>query len=356
MTEDQTGGSGRRTDAGTALTSDARPVSAALQRRHALALMGAALGLPVLGGAALAQDYPTRSITMIIPFPAGGPTDAVGRVVGERMRAELGQTIVQENIGGASGSIGLGRLARSPADGYTIEVGNWGAHVVNGAIYKLPYDLKEDFEPIALLARSPQVVLSKKAVPATDLKSLIAWLKENSGKVTIGTSGVGSPPHMAALLFFQLTGVKGELIPYRGAAPAVQDLIAGNIDMLITDPTSSMPHVRSGSIKGYAVSAKQRLASAPEIPTAAEAGLPDFEIATWNAMFAPKGTPQPIIQKLNAAATVALADPAVVAKFTSLGQEIPARAEQTPAALRALIEADIEKWWPIIKASNIKPE
>ncbi len=325
-------------------------------RRRFLRLAGAALSLSMMPYAAKAQDYPSRPITMIIPYPAGGPTDSVGRIVAERMRADLGQPVVLENVSGAAGSIGLGRLARSAADGYTINVGNWSAHVVNGAIYNLPYDLKTDFEPVALLARSPQVVLSKKAVPADDLKSLIAWVKANSGKVTIGTSGVGSPPHVAAILFLKLIGAEAQLIPYRGAAPAVQDLTAGNIDMLITDPTSSVPQVRAGTIKGFAVSSSQRMSGVPEIPTAEEAGLPGFHVYTWNAMFAPKGTSPQIISRLNAAAVSALADPAVQARFKTLGQEIPSKDEQTPAALAALVKSDIEKWWPIIKAANIKPE
>jgi tripartite-type tricarboxylate transporter receptor subunit TctC len=327
-----------------------------IPRRRFLHLAGAGLALPALSRAAHGQAYPSRPITMIVPYPAGGPTDTVGRTVAEWMRRELGQPIVLENITGAAGSIGLGRLARAPADGYTIEVGNWSAHVVNGAIYNLPYDLKNDFEPIALLARAPQVVLSSKAVPAHDLKSLIAWMKANPGKATIGTAGVGSPPHIAAVLFLKLTGTQAQLVPYRGAAPAVQDLVMGQIDMTLTDPTSAVPQVRAGTIKGYAVSARERLAAAPDIPTADEAGLPGFYVSTWNAMFAPKGTPKPIIAKLNAAAVAALADPAVRSRFTALGQEIPPRDEQSPEALDALVKADIEKWWPIIKAANIKPE
>jgi tripartite-type tricarboxylate transporter receptor subunit TctC len=326
-----------------------------IARRRFLQLAGAGVATPVLPRLAAAQAYPAHPITMIVPYAAGGSTDTVGRTVAERMHAELGQPIVLENVSGAAGSIGLGRVARAAPDGYTIEVGNWSAHVVNGAIYNLPYDLKTDFEPIILCARSPQVVVSKKTLPPNDLKGLIAWVKANSGKYTIGTAGVGSPPHISALLFLKLTGTEAQLVSYRGGAPAIQDLVAGQIDIVITDPTTSVPQVHAGTIKGYAVSAATRLESAPEIPTAEEAGLPGFIVSTWNALFAPKGTPKDVIAKLNAAAVTALADPTVKKLLTAVGQEIPPRAEQTPEALGALVKADIEQWWPIIKAANIKP-
>jgi tripartite-type tricarboxylate transporter receptor subunit TctC len=327
----------------------------AIARRRFLHLAGAGVATPVLPRLAAAQAYPAHPITMIVPYAAGGSTDTVGRTVAERMHAELGQPIVLENVSGAAGSIGLGRVARAAPDGYTIEVGNWSAHVVNGAIYNLPYDLKTDFEPIILCARSPQVVVSKKTLPPNDLKGLIAWVKANSGKYTIGTAGVGSPPHISALLFLKLTGTEAQLVSYRGGAPAIQDLVAGQIDIVITDPTTSVPQVHAGTIKGYAVSAVTRLESAPEIPTAEEAGLPGFIVSTWNALFAPKGTPKDVIARLNAAAVTALADPTVKKLLTAVGQEIPPRAEQTPEALGALVKADIEQWWPIIKAANIKP-
>ena len=327
-----------------------------IARRRFLQLAGAGVATPALPRLAAAQAYPAHPITMIVPYAAGGSTDTVGRTVAERMHAELGQPIVLENVSGAAGSIGLGRVARAAPDGYTIEVGNWSAHVVNGAIYNLPYDLKTDFEPIILCARSPQVVVSKKTLPPNDLKGLIAWVKANSGKYTIGTAGVGSPPHISALLFLKLTGTEAQLVSYRGGAPAIQDLVAGQIDIVITDPTTSVPQVHAGTIKGYAVSAARRLESAPEIPTAEEAGLPGFIVSTWNALFAPKGTPKDVIARLNAAAVTALADPTVKKLLTAVGQEIPPRDEQTPEALGALVKADIEQWWPIIKAANIKPQ
>ncbi|MEW6451411.1 MAG: tripartite tricarboxylate transporter substrate-binding protein [Pseudomonadota bacterium] len=319
-------------------------------------MAGTGLVLPTLPRAASAQDYPSKPITMIVPYAAGGPTDTVGRVVTERMRAELGQTIVSENVGGAGGSIGLGRLARSAPDGYTINVGNWSAHVVNGAIYTLPYDLKTDFEPIVLLALAPQIIVARKAIPAYDLKGLIAWIEANGDKTTFGTAGGGSPPHVGAALFQSMTRTKGPYISYRGNALAVQDLVAGQIDIVVSDPTTATPQIRAGTIKAYAVAAPTRLSALPEVPTSAEAGLPGFTVSTWNALFAPKGTPKAIIDTLNAAAVKALADPAVQSRLSAAGQQIPPRDQQTPEALGALVKADIDKWWPIIKAAGIKAE
>jgi len=327
-----------------------------IARRRFLQLAGAGAIVPALYSLAASQTYPSRPITMIVPYAAGGPTDTIGRTVAKRMEAELGHPIVLENVSGAAGSIGLGRVARAAPDGYTIEVGNWSAHVVNGAIYDLPYDLKTDFAPIILCARAPEVVLSRKTIAAGDLKGLIAWAKENSGKYTIGHSGAGSAPHIAGLEFLKLTGTQAALVAYRGSAPSIQDLIAGHIDIVITDPTTSVPQIHAGTIKGYAITAVKRLGSAPEIPTVDEAGLPGFYVATWNGLLAPKGTPSSIIARLNAAGVVAMADPAVRKLLTDLGQELTTREEQTPESFAAVLKADIEKWWPIIKAANIKPQ
>jgi tripartite-type tricarboxylate transporter receptor subunit TctC len=304
----------------------------------------------------VAQVYPARPITMLVPFPAGGPTDAVGRILGERMRASLGQPVTVENVAGAGGSIGIGRVARAAPDGYTIAIGIWSTHVANAAIYTLQYDVVKDFEPIALLASAPQLILARNAVPANDLIGLIAWLKANPDKASQGTAGVGSPPHIAGILFQHMTDTRFQFVHYRGSAPAVQDLVAGQIDIGNDSPITSLPQVRAGSIKAYAVTAKSRLASALDIPTVDEAGLPGFYFAVWFAFFAPKGTPKPIIDKLNVATVEALGAPGVRARFADLGLDLFPREQQTPAALGALQKADIDKWWPIIKAAGIKAE
>jgi tripartite-type tricarboxylate transporter receptor subunit TctC len=303
-----------------------------------------------------AQVYPSRPITIIVPFPAGGPTDTIARIVSEVMSTSLAQSVIVENVTGAAGTIGAGRVARATPDGYTLCVGFLGTHVLNGAIYSLDYDIVKDFEPIALLASNPQLIVAKKAVPAQDLKGLIAWLKANPGKATQGSAGIGSPAHVSGAYFQRSTGTTFQFAQYRGAAPAMQDLVGGHIDLMFDQPPNSLPHMRDGKIKAYAVTAKVRLASAPDIPTVDEVGLPGFYISVWSGMWAPKGTPQQVISKLNAAVVDALANQTVQRRLADLGQEVPARDQQTPAALATYQAAQIEMWWPIVKAMNLKPE
>jgi tripartite-type tricarboxylate transporter receptor subunit TctC len=318
--------------------------------------LGLAAALAILAGiaGAAAQTYPSRPITLIVPFPAGGSTDAVGRILVERMRTSLGQPIVIENVGGAGGSIGVGRVARAAPDGYTLDIGQWDTHVANGATYPLAYDLMKDFEPVALISSNPLLILARKTMPADDLKGLISWLKANPDKATQAIPTAGS--HVAGILLQKQTDTRFAFVPYRGGAPAMQDLVAGQIDMMIIQAAVALPQVRGGAIKAYAVTAKSRFAAAPGVPTVDEAGLPGLYISGWFALFAPKSTPRPVIDKLNAAVVEALAEPAVRARLADLGQEIPPREQQTPEALAAFHKAEVEKWWPIIKAANIKGE
>jgi tripartite-type tricarboxylate transporter receptor subunit TctC len=313
----------------------------------------------VLAGMSLAQaqPYPSRPIIMVVPFGAGGPLDTVARTLAERMRVSLGQQVVIENVTGASGTIGVGRVARAAPDGYTVGIGNWPTHVVNGAVFQLQYDLLKDFEPVARLSSNPYVLVGKKGLPAADLKELIAWLKANPDGATQGTAGPGSGQHVSGVYFQSATGTRYKFAAYRaGSSDIMRDLVGGHIDLTFDQAVTALPHVRNGDVKAYAVTASTRLAAAPDIPTMDEAGAPGVYISTWNGLWVPKGTPPDVITKLTTAAMDALADPAVRERLAGLGQEIPPPEQQTAEALGRHHKAEIEKWWPIIKAANIKVE
>ena len=316
----------------------------------------AAVLLTGVVGTAQAQPYPSRPITFVVPFAAGGPTDTLARILTERMRAPLGQTVIIENATGAAGSIGVGRVARAAPDGYTVSIGHWSTHVVNGAIYSLPYDLLADFDPVTLLPANPQLIVTRTSVPAKDLKELIDWLKQNQEKISAGTAGAGSASHVSGAYLQSITGTRFPFIPYRGTGPAIQDLIAGQLDIMVDQSSNSLPHVRNGKLKAYAVTAKNRLPSAPDIPSVDEAGMPGFYISVWHGLWVPKGTPKEAIEKLTAAVQETLADPTIRARLAELGLDVPSREQQTPEGLAAHHKAEIEKWWPIIKAANIKAE
>ena len=303
-----------------------------------------------------AQPWPARSIAIVVPFSAGGPTDTLARLMSEPMRRFFGQTIVVDNVTGAGGSIGVARVARAAPDGYTLSIGHWGTHVVNGAYYNLSFNLLTDLDPVAQIATNPQVIVSKIAVPAKSLKELATWIKANQDKVQFGTGGVGGASHIAGIYFLNRIGAKTEFVPYRGAAPAMQAILSGEIDLYMTQVSSAVAHVRAGRIRAYVVTAKTRQAAAPEIPTVDEAGIPGMYTAVWHGIWAPAKTPRDIIAKLNAAIVETLADTSVRARFADLGQDIPSRAEQTPQALAAYHKAEIDKWWPLMKAAGIKGE
>jgi tripartite-type tricarboxylate transporter receptor subunit TctC len=329
--------------------------------KHSRQVLAALLAMVVVAmlasiGPVVAQIYPSRPITIVVPFPAGGPTDAVARVVADRMRRSLGQPVIIENVVGASGSLGVGRVAHAAADGYTLSFGTWSTQVVNGAVLALPYDVLNDFEPVCIVSDSPMLIVAKKAMPAEDLKGLIEWLRANPNKALSGTPGVASAADLAGVLFQNKTDTHFRSVPYRGVGLAMQDLIAGRIDLMFDLVANSMPQVRAGTIRAYAVLRKSRLTVAPNIPTVDEAGLPGFYVSSWQGIWAPKGTPKSVISKLNSAVTDALDDPEVRQRLVDLAQEIPPHQQRTPEALRTLQKAEIEKWWPIIKAASIKAD
>jgi tripartite-type tricarboxylate transporter receptor subunit TctC len=300
--------------------------------------------------AAQAETYPSRQITLVVPFPPGGSTDIAARIMAERMRPLLGQSVIVENVGGAGGSIGVGRVARAAPDGYTIDIGQWDTHV-GSIIYTLNYDLQKDFEPIGLISLNPQLMVAKKTLPADNLKDLVAWMKANPGKINFVNQNAAG--NVSGVLFEQLTGQKVQFIPYRGAGPAMTDLISGQVDLLVVQGAIALPQVRSGAIKAIANLSPQRSASMPDIPTSDEGGVPGLYMSGWFGFFAPKGTPKNIIATLNGAMVAGLADPALRKRFTDLGLDVASREQQTPEGLAALQKAEIEKWWPIIKAAGI---
>jgi tripartite-type tricarboxylate transporter receptor subunit TctC len=306
--------------------------------------------------AAPAQDYPSHPITMIVPFAAGGPTDTLGRILSERMRASLGETIVIENVTGAGSTIGVGRAAQATPDGYTLALGNWTSFVGSGALYRTSYDLQKDFEPVSLLTFAPMLIVGKNTLPVKDAKELIAWLKASPDKVSAATVGAGSAAHVCGLYFQDKTKTRFQFVPYRGGAPAIQDLVGGQIDLMCAEASQTLTYVRGGKIKAFAVMAHTRWPALPDVPTTDEIGTPGMYISFWHGLWVPKATPKAVIAKLNAAVVDTLADPTVRQRLTDLGQVIATREQQTPAALAAYHKAEIEKWWPIIKAANIQVE
>lgn len=307
-----------------------------------------------LSGNALAQQYPSRPITLVVPFPAGGPTDTLARILGERMRVALGQPIVIENVTGAGASIGVTRVVQSAPDGYTLSIGNWTSHVGAGAIYPVAWDALKDLAPISLLTATPLVLVGKNDLPARDGRELIAWLKQNPDKASAATVGAGSAAHICALYVQQQTGTRFQAVPYRGGAPAMQDMIAGQIDLMCAEGSQTLPFVRAGQMKAFAVMAKERWPALPDVPTTDEIGAPGMYISFWHGLWAPRDTPQPIISRLDKAVVESLADPAVRKRLTDLGAAIAPPDQQTPAALAAFHKAEIAKWWPIIKGADIK--
>jgi tripartite-type tricarboxylate transporter receptor subunit TctC len=326
-------------------------------RRHVLQMAMTAATLPVLSRMAWAQPYPTRAVTMVVAFGPGGPSDVIARLLAEVMRTSLGQPVVVENIAGASGTIGVGRVARAAPDGYTLVLGNWATHVLNGPMFTLQYDLIKDFEPVGLVCSDPLMIVGKKALPANDLKEFVAWLKANPDQATQGTTGAGGISTVGGLFFQRASGTRFRFVPYRvGLAAAMQDLVAGQIDFMIDTAANSLPQVRAGNIKAFAVTSKSRLPAAPEIPTVDEAGLPGLYALNWQAAFLPKNAPKDVVAKLNAAIVAALADASVQTRLAGIGQQIFPRDELTPEALAAFQKAEVEKWWPIIRAANLKAE
>jgi tripartite-type tricarboxylate transporter receptor subunit TctC len=316
-------------------------------------MIAVALGATMAIGNAQAQGFPSRQITLIVPFPPGGSTDVTARIMAEKMRPILGQPLIIENVGGAGGSIGVGRVARAQPDGYTIDIGQWDTHV-GSIIYKLNYDLQTDFAPVGLISVNPQLLVGRKNLEANRLNELVAWMKAHPGDAKFVNQNAAAL--VSGLLLEKATGTKVTYIPYRGAGPAMTDLISGQVDLLVIQGAAALPQVRAGTIKAIANLSPKRSASMPDIPTSDETGVPGLYMSGWFGFWAPKGTPKDVIGKLNGAMTQVLADPAIKAKFSELGLDVASKEQQTPEGLAAFQKAEIAKWWPIIKSANIKGE
>jgi tripartite-type tricarboxylate transporter receptor subunit TctC len=319
-------------------------------------ILAVLVGVLLWGGGSRAENFPSRPITIVVPFAAGGPTDAMARILAERMQNRLGQSILIENVTGAGGSLGVGRVVHATPDGYTVSIGHLGTHVANGAIYRLGYDLLTDLAPVVLLPSNPMIVVSKNAVPAKTLAELIAWLKARAIPATAGTAGAGSGSHIAGLYFENITGIPLQFVPYRGTAPALNDLVAGQIDIMIDQTSNSIAQVRAGTIRAYAVTDDKRVASAADIPTTDEAGLPGFHMTLWSGLWVPKDTPRDVVAKLNVAAVDALNDPEVRKKLENLGLQMTSADRLTPQALGVWQQAEIAKWWPMIRDAHVQVE
>jgi tripartite-type tricarboxylate transporter receptor subunit TctC len=307
-------------------------------------------------GPAGAQDFPNRPVTIIVPFPAGGPTDTLARILGDRMKESLGQPVIVENVTGAGATIGVGRAIAAAPDGYTLNIGNWTSHVGTGALYPVHWNVLRDLDPVARLSVSSLLVVGKTGLPANNVKELIAWLKQSGSKATLAHVGAGSGAHICGIYFLEKTGTQAQFVPYRGGAPVMQDLLSGQIDLFCAEASQTLAHVRAGKMKAFVTMSNTRYPALPDVPTMAEAGIPQAEVIFWHGLWAPKGTPKPVIAKLNAAVVSAFADEKVRKRISDLGQTIPEREQLTPEALAAFHKAEIDKWWPIIKAANIKLE
>jgi tripartite-type tricarboxylate transporter receptor subunit TctC len=314
--------------------------------------------IAILSGtiAVQADNYPSRPITMLVGFPPGGPTDALARLLGDAMGRSLGQTVVVETVSGASGTIATGRVVHAAPDGYTIEIGNWSSHVGSPAVYRLDFDVMKDLQPISLLAYSPLLILGKSALPPNSIAELIPWLKTRTSPTTFGTVGTGSAAQLAALSFSNAIGVRFQYVPYRGAGPAFQDLLSGQIDLSCLEASASLPYVQAGKFKAYAVVSDKRWSKLPNVPTTVESGAPGVNLPFWHGLWTSKGTPKEIVDRLDDAVKTALADSTVRARLETLGQVIFPVDQQNPAALAAYNKAEIDKWWPIIRAAGIKAE